>query len=217
MNAKERLEKQILAHKIKDKLELKIENFNIVVYPGIFVPNGGSSIVFSRFFAKFKEKLDNVLEMGCGSGIISLLVSKHAKMVTSADINPLAVKTAKENVERNNLSNIKVLESDLFSKIKEKFDLIIFNPPFMGLSANNDLEKAFTDKDHDVIKRFFKQVQNHLTENGKILLEFGDMGGEETLEEVTQDYSKKIIYEENIKDFAGVQTHYYVLELKKLK
>ncbi len=215
MKSEERLRKQIANHLIKDKIELKIENFNLIIYPGVFIPNGSSSLIFSHFFNKFDEKFERVLDMGCGSGIISLLISKYSKEVIAADINPVAVQTTKENAERNNINNIIVKNSDLFGNISGKFDLILFNPPFMGLKPNTDLEKAFTDNNHETLIRFFEQVPKHLNKNGKIILEFANMDGEKLLNNLIKDYSKRQLYEENFKDFAGVKTHYYILELTK--
>lgn len=214
MDSKERLEKQVSEHIINSKKEIQIGGLNLIVYPTVFIPKGGSSLVFSRFSKSFNAKFEKVLDLGCGSGIISLLMSKYAKRIVAADINPIAVKTTKENAERNNISNINFLRSDLFENIKEKFDLIIFNPPFMGLKAKSDLEKAFTDENHEILVRFFKEAPKHLTKDGKIILEFADMGGEKLLKNLTKNYSKKLLYEEEIEDFAGVPTLYYILELK---
>ena len=69
--------------------------------------------------------------MGCGSGIVSIFCASLGAECFAADINPAAVKTAKENAELNGFGNkIQVVESNLFENIKDKFDVIFFNPPY---------------------------------------------------------------------------------------
>lgn len=76
---------------------------------------------------------DEVLDVGCGYGPIGLIAAKKAKQghVTMVDINSRAVELAKENATLNKISNVTVLESDLFSALKEeqRFDVVLTNPP----------------------------------------------------------------------------------------
>lgn len=70
-----------------------------------------------------------VLDMGCGSGILSLAAAKlGAKSVLALDYDPLAVKVALENVLHNKLqSRIEVKESDLFAAARGTYDLVVAN------------------------------------------------------------------------------------------
>lgn len=76
---------------------------------------------------------DEVLDVGCGYGPIGLIAAKKAKQghVTMVDINSRAVELAKENATLNKISNVTILESDLFSALKEeqRFDVVLTNPP----------------------------------------------------------------------------------------
>jgi len=65
-----------------------------------------------------------ILDMGTGSGIQAIEAKKLGAEVLAADINP-------ESIEPLKKLNINAIQSDLFSNIKEKFDLIIFNPPYL--------------------------------------------------------------------------------------
>ena len=63
----------------------------------------------------------NILDLGCGYGVIGIVISKLKDVeVTMTDVNLRAIHLAKLNIKENNVSNIKVLESDGFSKINEK-------------------------------------------------------------------------------------------------
>lgn len=80
-------------------------------------------------------KLDvnaNVLDVGCGYGPIGITAAKLASEghVTMIDINERAIELALENAKLNGVSNVSVLQSDLFERVTElKFDVIITNPP----------------------------------------------------------------------------------------
>ncbi|MCZ7363041.1 MAG: methyltransferase, partial [Candidatus Methanoperedens sp.] len=76
---------------------------------------------------------DRVLEVGCGSGIISAVIKANTKAsVVGIDINPFAARCSKEN-------GIEVIRGDLLSCITGEFDLIIFNPPYL---PTNEMERT---------------------------------------------------------------------------
>lgn len=76
---------------------------------------------------KYQKPNSKVVDVGCGSGILSIAASKlGAISVTSIDLDPLAVKVTKENVEINNV-NVDVIEGDLVNSIDFKADLIVSN------------------------------------------------------------------------------------------
>lgn len=70
------------------------------------------------------------MELGCGSGLISMVVAEKGATVTATDINPLALGFIKKNCLHNNLQ-LKTFQSDLFNDIPEKeYDIIAINPPY---------------------------------------------------------------------------------------
>src|SRR5687767_8536082 len=127
----------------KDR-EVKFMNMKLYVPSGVFHP----SLFFStktmcQFLADLDLKNKQVLEVGCGSGAISIYAAKLGAQVVCCDINPLAVKTTQQNAEKN-LVNIPVIESDLFASIPEKkFDIILNNPPYYPKDPTNPEEKAW--------------------------------------------------------------------------
>jgi release factor glutamine methyltransferase len=108
------------------------------------------------------------LDMGAGSGIQSRAArDSGAKSVLAVDINPECVKEIKRQ-------KIRALKSDLFSNIKEKFDIIAFNPPYLPESSLEDKESSIVTtggkKGDEIILRFLKDAPRHLSKNGFILL-----------------------------------------------
>ncbi len=119
-----------------------------------------------RKYAKGK-----VLDLGTGSGIQALTALEKTKDVLAADINSEAVKNCKK-------LGIKAVKSDLFSNIQGKFDLIIFNPPYLpddNLNLKDDLNYIGGKKGSEILDKFFSQAKKHLNKNGKILIVFSSL------------------------------------------
>jgi release factor glutamine methyltransferase len=138
---------------------------------GVYEPKEDSELLADNLRI---EKGDCVLDMGCGSGIQSIVASRKAKKVLAADINPQAIETARRNAETNNAENIEYRISDLFNNIKEneKFDLIIFNPPYVPSDENDMESKAWAGGvlGRETIDRFIEDAPKHLKEKGRIQL-----------------------------------------------
>jgi release factor glutamine methyltransferase len=113
-----------------------------------------------------------VLDIGTGSGILAETAKNIGAKVLAIDINPEAV----ENVKNKGISSI---ISDLFSEVDNKFDLIIFNPPYLPKEEmepkDSRLATTGGDKGNEIIKRFLKDAKSYLLENGKILLLFSSL------------------------------------------
>ena len=147
--------------------------------------------------AKLKN-LNNkkILEMGSGSGVIAeALINNHAdeKNLTLVDINLEAIKNLKQKFPKS-----KVVRSDLFKKIHGKFDLIIFNPPYLPTDKKEDKESKLATAGgkigSEIINRFLKQANTYLEKNGKIILLTSSL----TKRIDWQDYEKKILEEKKI-------------------
>lgn len=116
-----------------------------------------------------------VLDVGTGSGIQAVTAKEAGADVLATDINPEAVKVAKK-------LGIKAICCDLLEKVKGKFDLIIFNPPYLPADGrNDDIRWSGGYEGIEVIMEFFKQAKNHLAENGKILFVFSSLSSQEKL------------------------------------
>jgi len=116
-----------------------------------------------------KDNPKKILDMGAGSGIqAEACIDGGIKEenLTLVDINSLAIKLLTTKFSESN-----VIESDLFENIKGKFNLIIFNPPYLP-ESNYDKGKDTTGgkKGSEIINKFLKQAKSHLEKNGKILI-----------------------------------------------
>ncbi|MBT3582279.1 methyltransferase, partial [Candidatus Woesearchaeota archaeon] len=88
---------------------------------------------------QLRAKGKSILDVGTGSGIQAISASlAGAKEVWACDINPEAVKCAKANATSNKVE-VNVIQSNLFENVpKKKFDLIVFNPPYLPSDGKHD-------------------------------------------------------------------------------
>lgn len=173
---------------VTEEKEINVLGKKFTILPGMFAPLWGDSLLLAKNVLKETKKEDYVLDLGTGTGIQGIFAAEKAAKVLSVDVNPLAVKCAKINVEKNKRSNkINVQESDLFFNVKDNFDLILFNPPFRWFKPRSMLERGELDEDYKTLRTFFEEVRSHLKKNGRILLVFSDSGDIRYLEKLIKE------------------------------
>lgn len=148
------------------------KGINVRVMPGVFHPGLFFSTKLLLEYISKKELIGkNVLELGAGSGLISIYCARQNAMVTASDINPNAVKNIIKNSELNNVK-LEVIESDLFDKIEmRKFDYIIINPPYFPKNPKDEEERAwFCGSDFQYFKKLFAQLNNYKTQETSVLM-----------------------------------------------
>jgi release factor glutamine methyltransferase len=124
------------------------------------------------------EAGESVLDMGTGCGILGILAAKKACSVAAVDVNPYAVRCARENAEVNNVGGkMALLQGDLFTPLREaaKFDVILFNAPYLPADereANSWIGRAWAGgaTGRQIIDRFISEAPRHLKRSGRVLL-----------------------------------------------
>jgi len=115
----------------------------------------------------------SVLEIGPGSGIqLETLKELGVKRILAVDINPESVKHCTE-------LGFNCIKSNLFENIKEKFNVILFNPPYLPRNPEEDEESQIATtggkKGSEVVNKFLKQAKDFLKKDGKIFLLTSDL------------------------------------------
>jgi release factor glutamine methyltransferase len=133
----------------------------------------------------------HVLDMGTGSGILGILAAKRAGEVVAIDVNPYAIRCAKQNSVRNSVCDkVFFLQGDLFSSLNEtaRFDLILFNAPYLPSEQGEEeswLGRAWSggETGRKIIDRFISNLAKRLNRDGEVLLMQSNLANiEETLQ-----------------------------------
>ncbi len=164
---------------------------NLKVSPGVFIPRPETEILVEKAFGLLSEmgrESVNVLDIGTGCGNIAVAIASMRKNahVTAVDINPLALKVARENIENHRLVNrVRLISSELFSGLRpgvDRFDMIISNPPYIPERVIGTLEpevRFFEPLEAinggpdgtSIIRRIAALSPDFLSEDGFLLLE----------------------------------------------
>lgn len=151
----EKIGKKIVVCPSWEKYEKKEDEIIIDLDPGMAFGTGThpTTSMCIAFLEDIVKKEDIVFDVGTGSGILAIAAKKlGAKEVLAADFDNVAVKVAKENIEKNHLKDeIAIFQSDLLKNFSGKGDLIIAN-----IIA-------------DIIIKLLPSIKNHLKEDGLFL------------------------------------------------
>ena len=153
---------------------LEYKGIIIHTHPEVYEPAEDSFLLADNLDINSK---DEVLEIGAGTGFITIVASKVAGKVIATDVNDHALKCTIKNAVTNKAYNIELKKGDMFKPVEgQKFDLILFNAPYLPTSEaeklDNELNAAFDGglNGRDIIDRFIEQVRDFLREKGRVQL-----------------------------------------------
>ncbi len=123
---------------------------------GVFSKNHldyGSRLLIETFL-KNESDYENILDLGCGYGLIGISLAKiTGKNITMCDVNKRALHLCERNIAANKV-NAKVIESNVYENISDKYDVIITNPPIKAGKK--------------VILEFLINAKIHLNDGGRL-------------------------------------------------
>lgn len=156
----------------------------LLLEKGVFVPQYDTEQIVDLVL-NLDIKKGRLIEVGSGTGAISISLKNETKFdITSIDINPKAIKISKTNNKLNNKDKITFIYKD-FNKFKpkEKFDILISNPPYIKIGdeeveewvkINQPKEALYAGEDGlDFYRSIFSNVKLILNKNTYIILEIG--------------------------------------------
>jgi release factor glutamine methyltransferase len=155
------------------------------------------------------------LDMGTGSGVQSVAMFRAGAIsVLAVDINPAALLASEKKVAEYTKKkktqkpghSFGVLESNLFSKVKGKFDLIAFNPPYVPTDGVKWVDLDGGLEGRSVINKFIPAVAKHLNPNGAVLLLISSLNNPQAIQSaffengfsIKEVSKKKLFFEELI-------------------
>ena len=144
---------------------ITIQGKRLVVFPDVYKP-----LENEHACAEYCREGDKVLDLGCGSGVAAVFCAPKVRELLAVDISPSAVRNTEENCRLNKLSNVAVKQSDMFSCVEGKFDLILANPPYIEAEFEKEEEQFATSTRYLPI--LFSQVGKHLAGDGRLLIQY---------------------------------------------
>jgi methylase of polypeptide subunit release factors len=144
---------------------ITVQGKRLVIYPGVYKP-----LENEYACADYCRPGDKVLDLGCGSGVGAVFCAPKARELLAVDISPSAVKNTMENCRLNGIANVSVKQSDMFSGVEGKFDLILANPPYLEADFENPERQFATSTRYLPI--LFSEVGEYLARDGLLLIQY---------------------------------------------
>jgi HemK-like putative methylase len=183
---------------------LIFENCLIDLSKGVFLPRAETMFWIKKALKKCKLKIEifgskdsKFLDIFSGSGIIGIYILKNIKksFVDFVDIDKKAIDQIEINLKLNEISpkRYKVIKSNLFEKIKDKYDFIFANPPYVAKERLKEVQESVKKFEPKIswyggkeglfyIKKFLNRAKEFLKDNGLIFLEIDPLQKEKVKE-----------------------------------
>jgi len=203
----------------------KFLNCKIDTSKGVFIPRPETEFwtkeaikEIQNYITLYQSNELKILDIFAGSGCIGIAILKNIKKshVDFVDIDKKAIEQIKINLKLNKISpkRYRVIMSDVFEKVKGKYDFIFANPPYVAKERLDEVQESVKKLEPKIswyggrgglkyIKKFLKEAKNHLKEKGIIFMEIDPLQKEEV---------EKILKNENYKNFK-----FYKDQFKKIR
>lgn len=172
-----------------------------------------------KYINKYFNNEIKILDIGTGSGCIAITLNKllDNSMVTAVDISKDALDVARENNKINN-TDVNFIESDVFSNINDKYDVIISNPPYisydediMDVVYNNEPHMALYADGNGLYfyDKILRECRKYLNDRFLIAFEIGYKQGNDILNIINKYFDNVNISLE--KDYSGRDRFIFIL------
>lgn len=138
-----------------------------VFHPGFFF----STRLLLQYISALSLQGQRFLELGAGSGLISIQAAKKGAMVTATDINPVAIECLQRNCNQNEV-NPEIILSDLFTNMPEQsFDIIAINPPYYKKQPQTMADHAwYCGENGEYFEQLFAKLEKYIHKNSIVLM-----------------------------------------------
>lgn len=162
--------------------------------PDVYPPSEDSILLIECLDVRKGER---VLEIGCGSGVVSIHCASNGCDVTSVDINPYAVELTGSNFYRNGLKG-DVSVSDVYSNVEGRFDTIIFNLPYLPTEDDIGIISKAWDGGSDgmgPLPELLNGAPEHLLPNGRVVIVVSSLMDKNALDNALSGLEVKVLGE----------------------
>lgn len=161
------------------------------VFPGVFHPGFFHSTKFILSYLTDKDLAGkSFLELGCGSGLVSVVAAKAGANVTSSDLSLRALENTKHNANLNNVF-LKIVYSDLFDSIdKTKFDWIVINPPYYARKPESDQDLAwYCGENFEYFQKLFASLNDYTHSASQVIMVLTKGADVKAIEDIAKKYT----------------------------
>ena len=141
---------------------IAVDALSAISYPGVFSHgrlDEGSRLLLDAMQDYNLPKPGKVIDVGCGAGVLSMVLARQGWQVQAMDVSATAVAACKASLERNGLQG-QVSGGDLFSPVTGRVDMIVTNPPFHDRRLRT----------MDITRRLIEEAPGYLKEGGEMWL-----------------------------------------------
>lgn len=145
---------------------------NVNVFPGVFHPGLFHSTKFILSYLEGKRlEGKSLLELGCGTGLISVFAAKAGANVTASDLSLKALENSKHNARMNGVF-VKLIYSDLFDSIDStRFDWIVINPPYYARTPENEQDLAwYCGENFEYFRKLFASLKDYTHDSSEVIM-----------------------------------------------
>lgn len=201
-------------------------NCEIMVNENVLIPRFETEYLVDKtikYIKDLKLSVNDILEIGTGSGCISIALRKNIESnIDAIDINDKALEIAKKNATKNDVI-INFVKCDIHNfNTNKKYDLIISNPPYVPFNSSYDEkikyepENAIFAEDNGLYfyKVIINKIRNNLKENYLIAFEIGDKEGNDIIKFVKEQLPNAYIKLE--KDYNNYERYIFISNMKEI-
>jgi release factor glutamine methyltransferase len=177
-----RFYKPLLVRYLSKTRKYTFKGVQLLIPPEVFHPAFFFSTKYLlRYISGLPLQQSSFLELGAGSGLISIFVAGKGSNVMATDINPVAVEYLEKNGRANNVK-MEVIHSDLFEQIPSRtFDIIAINPPYYKKQPQTFAEHAwYCGENGEYFDRLFHSLPDYMHRQSTVLMTLSD-GCDETM------------------------------------
>lgn len=186
---------------------MNTNGLDFAVNSGVYPPSDDTYLLVDTIAL---SKNDSFLEVGCGTGLVTMAAARYARTVVATDISMDAVQNTIENLKSNNLNHqVSVFQGDLLTalQVTSSFEVIAFNPPYLPddeYSSSLDRATIGGPEGTEISEHFLCQAVDHLKLGGRVYLVCSTLADVTKIQKIMESLglqvriaaSKKLFYEE---------------------
>ena len=205
---REAITERMLRRNRRDRRQIfRVNEMEFAALPNVFAPSAKSAWFMAETALNAVPSGAHVLELGCGTGYLAVLLAQAGHVVTCTDVNVAAVRNARLNARLYRVQ-LDTAVGDLFTPVSgRRFDTIVMNPPFFETNASSPLERAWHGG--DTTQRLLAQAHDYLHPEGFLLVFFADFGDEDVFRATAVSHQWLVTPVRALKVFVSSPTSVY--------